>query len=126
MVGVALAASTRPHGRVEPLTTPESQWNKTIADWPIPGRFAFFVFKVDITYPCEDFFPGLQLHLNGESGYYVGGTLDQWDSACYASLRSDKPHDCWVIYRRVHTILSNFGYSLRGTKTSTNNRFYLI
>lgn len=95
-----------------------------ISDWSVPGRFAFFVFRVDIRYDCDEWFPGLEVHRD-ESAYYVGGTLVQWDSACYALLNDRQPHDCCRIYRAVYLALVGMGYTLRGKRSSSYETFYL-
>lgn len=118
MTTTTLVAATQPSG---PSLV---SWAEQISGWSVPGRFAFFVFRIDLPYPCEDWFPGLQLQIS-ESGYYVGGTLDQWSTACYALLNTDSPHDCCDVYRQIHDTLSAFGYSLRGSKTTQAKRFYL-
>lgn len=120
MVGVALVAATRSYG-----SPPLSNWSKTISGWSLGGRFAFFVFKVNLDYCEENYFPGLQTELV-DGGYIVGGTLDQWDRACYASLSSNRvPHDHHEIYRRVYETLTNMGYTLTGERTTTAKRFKL-
>lgn len=120
MVGVALLAATRAYG-----SPPSSKWPETISGWSLPGRFAFFVFKVSLGYCEENYFPGLQTELV-EGGYIVAGTLDQWDRACYASLSSNGvPHDHHEIYRRVYETLTNMGYTLTGERTTTAKRFKL-
>lgn len=99
-------------------------WASKIANWHLPGRFAFFVFHVQIEYIAENYFPGLELQLV-EDGYIVGGTLDKWSNACYALLNTNSPHDCVMIYREVHNTLTDLGYSLRGSKTVQHDKFYL-
>jgi hypothetical protein len=121
---VALAALTRPSGRVEPLDSPAAHWAHTTSEWPVQGRFAFFVFQVRLCYDCAEWFPGLQTHWV-ENDLFVGGTVDQWDSACYALLKRDHPHDCCTVFRFVYTTLTDFGYTLRGTRTSQAKKFYL-
>lgn len=126
MVRVALVASTRPTGRVDPLTSAEAQWCNRTSGWSLPGRFAFFTFRIDCEHLISDlWFPGLQTETD-ESGLFAGGSLDNWDSACYALLKSSSPHDCCVIYRHVYTTLSDFGYTLRGTKSTNHERFFLL
>ena len=122
---VGLVASVRPHGRAESQSKPNSQWQSTISNWSVSGRFAFFVFHVHAPFPADDWFPGLELQ-QSETGYYVGGSFDKWDSACYALLSSDMTCDpCCEIYRTIHNQLSSFGYTLRGTKTTNTTRFML-
>ena len=123
MVGVELVSSTRPK-RVDAPTPSDAQWCKTTSDWPLPGRFAFFVFRVYVPYSCDGYFPGLELHVF-ENGYYVGGTVDDWDSACYALLNPDSPKDCVDIYRKVYETLSAIGWKLRGKRTTGLKGFYL-
>lgn len=82
------------------------------------------MFQIQIPYCAENYFPGLELNLISE-GYIVGGSFDNWDRACYALLNTDSPHDCCEIYRAVHHKLSSFGYTMRGTKTTNSNGFYL-
>lgn len=126
---MALVASTRPSGRVEPLTNPASQWASRISEWSVPGRFAFFVFKINSRGDVSEWFPGLQTQWVGDPfeqcDLFVGGTVAQWDSACYASLNRDHPHDCCVIYRTIHTMLSDFGFDMRGKRTSQAKKYYL-
>lgn len=128
---------------MEPLTNPCPEWAKQISGWSVPGRFAFFVFRIDVDYYCPEWFPGLETHweeaepiaspvvLSDGSystykrvGLFVGGTVAQWDSACYALLNRDSPHDCCVIYRKIHTMLS-IGFDMRGERTSQAKKFYL-
>lgn len=121
---MVLVGSVRPIGRTVPPTSPDKDWANQISEWSLPGRFAFFVFKIGLDGPSEEWFPGLQIQL-ADFGYYVGGTLDQWDSACYALLCTESPHDCCDIYRQIYNKLSSFGYTIRGEKTTQANRFYL-
>lgn len=117
MVVVGLEGSIRPHSQVDPLTSPDAQWCKRIADYPVSGRFGFFVFKLTCDYDFSDYLPNLNWH-RVENDYYVAGTVDQWDSVCYALLRSESPEDVCTFYRYIHTKLSDFGYMLRGDKVN--------
>jgi hypothetical protein len=124
VVSVLLVAATCPRGQVAPLSRPEPQWQQRCEHWPLPGRFSFFVFQVTADYDITDFFPGLDWHF-ANGAYFVAGTLDKWDAASYALLKSDSPHDCCEIYRTVYTTLSSFGYPLRGQKTTNQSGFFL-
>jgi hypothetical protein len=118
-------ASTRPTGRVDPLSRPEAQWCKATSGWSIPDRFAFFAFQITIDYDCLEWFPGLEVQWQ-ETELFVGGTVDKWSNAAYALLKSSSSHDCCTIYRTVHTTLSDFGYTLRGTKSTNHESFFLL
>lgn len=120
MVGVSLVGSVRATGQ-----SPLSKWSQTISGWSLPDRFAFFVFHIRLDYCAENFFPGLDVQMV-EDGYYVGGTLDKWDRACYASLSKDmSPEDCREIYRQVYTTITGQGYTMSGKRNTSNRRFTL-
>jgi len=121
---VELVASVVPRA-ADALSSPDTQWKNTIDHWHCPGRFTFFVFQVEIDYCADAYFPGLQLQLYPD-GYNVGGSLDQWDKACYALLNTGSPHDCCVIYRKVYKQLTSLGYRLSGKRTSKHENFYLL
>jgi hypothetical protein len=126
MDGVVLVASTCPSGHVESSTLPQAQWCETTSEWPVPGRFAFFTFKITLPFDCTDWFPGLEQHYDWDKHeLFVAGTFDKWDSVCYALLNRNTPHDLCRVYREIYTILSDFGYTMRGTKSTQAKRFYL-
>ena len=126
MVNVLLVAATCPRsGQVAPLSRPEPLWQQYCESWTLPGRFSFFAFKVTADYDLSDSFPGLEQHYV-DGAFFVAGTVDKFDSACYALLNTASPHDVCEVYRYVHTSLSFFGYPLRGQKTANNPGFYLI
>jgi hypothetical protein len=124
MDGVVLVASTCPQGQVEPSTLPQAHWCETTSEWSVPGRFAFFAFRINLPYYCDEFFPGLETHV-GEDHLIAAGSFDKWDSACYALLNRNTPHDICKTYRIIYTILSDFGYTMRGTKSANHKKFYL-
>jgi len=109
---------------VSTLVSPGEQWSKTTSDWVIPGRFSFFCFKVAVGYECYEWFPGLDLQPH-ENGYYVGGTVDKFSSACYTLLNTDSPHDCCKIYRTIYQAITSRGFEMRGERTSQAKKFYL-
>lgn len=114
-----------PHGVADALSSPDVAWRQQTEQWQLPGRFTFFVFQVPIDYCADNFFPGLELQLYPD-GYFVGGTLDAWDKACYALLNTGSCHDVCTIYRKVYTTLTSLGYRLSGRRTSKQQNFYLL
>ncbi len=128
MVVVTLAGSTRSTDRVDPLTSPDAQWCKTITNLSLPGRFAFFVFKVQCDWDIADHLHGLEWSRSDSSDaddYILAGSFDKLNSACYALLNNDSPHDIQELFRYIYTKLSDFGYNLTGTKISTPQGFIL-
>jgi len=115
VVVVALEGSVRSTGRIEPLIPAETQWQKHSAEWSLPGRFGFFVFRATCDWDLGDYLPGLDWYRD-EDDYYIAGTVDKFDSACYALLRTESPEDVCVLYRFIHTKLTDFNYALRGDK----------
>ncbi|MCP4896265.1 MAG: hypothetical protein GY906_04755 [bacterium] len=112
---MAIEAAARPSGRVEPLIPAEKQWQMQTAEWSLPGRFGFFVFRVTCDWDITDYLPGLDWYRD-EDDYYVAGTVDKFDLACYSLLRTESPNDVCDLYRYIHTKLSDFNYALRGEK----------
>lgn len=128
MVVVTLAGSTRSTDRVDPLTSPDAHWCKTITNLSLAGRFAFFVFKVQCDWDITDYLHGLEWSRSDDSGYddyILAGSFDNFNSACYALLNNDSPHDVQELFRYIFTKLSDFGYNLTGTKISTPQGFIL-
>ena len=101
------------------------QWQQRTANLPNPGGFAFFVFKAECDWYIGDYLSGL-IWAEDDSGYYLAGTFDQFNSACYVYSRADAPADILKLYNYIFTKLSDFGYSPRGTKRPTQHGFYLV
>lgn len=101
------------------------QWQERTANLPQPGRFAFFVFEIHCDWYIGDYLVGL-LWCEREGRYIVAGTVDDFDSACYAFCKRDTPEDVLKLYNYIHQKLVDFGYCPRGEKRATLNGFYLI
>ena len=102
-----------------------AQWQTRTANLPHSGGFAFFVVKAKCDWYIGDYLVGLTW-AEDDSGYYLAGTFDMFDSACYAFSRQDAPHDILKLYNYLHTKFVDFGYSPRGTKRPTQTGFYLV
>lgn len=102
------------------------QWQQRIANLPgNRGGFAFFVFKAQCNWYIGDYLVGLTW-AEDESGFYIAGTFDQFDSACYHYSKQDSPEDILRLYNYIHTKLVDFGYTPRGSKRPTMKGYYLV
>ena len=128
MVEVELTASVTSKRSTGAGNSADAKWQSKISEWPLPGRFAFFVFTVLCEASCDDFFPGLEYHVE-EQGlllkYTVAGTVNQFSLAAHELLRKGNPHDCCKIHRKIHAKLTKLGYTMAGEKTSNSSTYYL-
>ena len=100
------------------------QWQERTANLPRPGRFAFFVFEARCDWYIGDYLVGLTW-IEHNDRYYLAGTGEDFDTACFAFSNPDVPFDVLKLYNYIHQKLVDYGYSPRGEKRATQNGFYL-
>lgn len=130
MVGVALVASVRPSGRTESLTKPSIAWANRTSEWTLPGRFAFFVFKIDLPFDVTEWLPGVDLQWEGEissDSLFAGATVAIWSEVCYTSLRKEllTPHPVCKMLRQIRDTIERHEYEMRGEKTTQAPKYFL-
>ena len=101
------------------------QWQEKTASLLRPGRFAFFVFEIHCDWYIGDHLVGLTW-FESDDRYYLAGTVEELDAACFAFCKSEAPHDVLKLYNYIHQKLVDYGYDPRGTKRSTSSGFYLV
>lgn len=103
------------------------EWREHVANLPASGGFAFFVFRVKTDCYLGDHLTGLHWCEPEEDGtYFVAGTFDQFNLACYTFCNNEAPYEVMLFYNYVYQKLSDYGYVLRGDKRQMPEGFYLV